>query len=160
MAAIAEHDVLAGRGQGRRADANEEEPCGRAGISSTVAAGLARRLRHARVASPQDDIRCCSNSANWLRSAGALRQDLPKDLAERSPKYGTGFREVRAPVANTPAVALRSIRWWRCQSAHMQFERLRDDPASAFAEAKALGASWVSGASYCALRRSSRATTR
>jgi sugar phosphate isomerase/epimerase len=31
----------------------------------------------------------------------------------------------------------------RCQSAHMGFERLRDDSAVAFAEAKALGASWV-----------------
>ena len=31
----------------------------------------------------------------------------------------------------------------RCQSAHMPFERLRDDSSGAFSEAKALGATWV-----------------
>ena len=31
----------------------------------------------------------------------------------------------------------------RCQSAHMGYERLRDDAAGAFAEARSMGASWV-----------------
>jgi sugar phosphate isomerase/epimerase len=77
-----------------------------------------------------------------------LREYLPKDLPGTLAKVRAfGFEEVEgAGLWGKSAKELRAAldaAGLRCQSAHMQFERLRDDSASALAEAKALGASWV-----------------
>jgi sugar phosphate isomerase/epimerase len=78
----------------------------------------------------------------------SLREYLPKDLKGTIQKIrGLGFREVEAaglwkhPVAEQRAAL--DAAGLRCQSAHMSFERLRDDMHGAIAEVKALGATWV-----------------
>ena len=58
-----------------------------------------------------------------------------------------GFRDVEGAglwkhTAGELRAALDSA-GLRCQSAHVQFDQLRDDAPGAFAEAKALGARWV-----------------
>jgi sugar phosphate isomerase/epimerase len=78
----------------------------------------------------------------------SLREYLPKDLAGALAKVrAMGFREVEGAGLWKHTVAdLRAgldSAGLRCQSAHMPFERLRDDAAGAFAEARALGATWV-----------------
>jgi sugar phosphate isomerase/epimerase len=78
----------------------------------------------------------------------SLRKYLPKDLAGTLQKVRSmGFREVEgAGLWHHTAADLRSAldaAGLRCQSAHMNYERLRDDLPGAFAEAKALGATWV-----------------
>jgi sugar phosphate isomerase/epimerase len=78
----------------------------------------------------------------------SLREYLPKDLGGTLAKVrAMGFREVEgAGLWGHTAAALRTsldAAGLRCQSAHMGFERLRDDPHGAFAEAKAVGATWV-----------------
>jgi sugar phosphate isomerase/epimerase len=78
----------------------------------------------------------------------SLREYLPKDLRGTLARvHDMGFREVEGAGlwkhtlaemrAALDAAALR------CQSAHMGFERLRDDLKGALAEAKGLGASTV-----------------
>jgi sugar phosphate isomerase/epimerase len=73
-----------------------------------------------------------------------LKQDVPGTLARIR---AMGFTEVEgAGLWGRSAAELRAAldaASLRCQSAHMGFERLRDDAAGAMAEAKALGASWV-----------------
>jgi sugar phosphate isomerase/epimerase len=58
-----------------------------------------------------------------------------------------GFRDVEAAGLWGSTVsdlrAALDAAGLRCQSAHMPFERMRDDSAGALAEAKALGATWV-----------------
>jgi sugar phosphate isomerase/epimerase len=78
----------------------------------------------------------------------SLREHLPKDLPGTLAKVrAMGFTEVEG--AGLWGHTLQAMRGaldaagLRCQSAHMGFERLRDDAAGAFAEAKGLGASWV-----------------
>jgi sugar phosphate isomerase/epimerase len=78
----------------------------------------------------------------------SLREYLPKDLPGTLARVrAMGFRDVEgAGLWKHTAAALRAAldtAGLRCQSAHMSFERLRDDAPGAFAEAKALGASWV-----------------
>ena len=78
----------------------------------------------------------------------SLREYLPKDLAGTLAKIrAMGFREVEgAGLWKHTAGELRAAldaAGLRCRSAHMSFERLRDDAPGALAEAKALGASWV-----------------
>jgi sugar phosphate isomerase/epimerase len=78
----------------------------------------------------------------------SLREYLPKDLPGVLTKVrGMGFREVEgAGLWKHTLAEMRSAldaAGLRCQSAHMGLERLRDDMAGAFAEAKAVGASWV-----------------
>ena len=86
--------------------------------------------------------------APWACSSGACASTCRRTCAGTLAKVrDMGFREVEgAGLWNTrlPTFAPRWTRTdLRCQSAHMSFERLRDDPAGAFAEAKALGATWV-----------------
>jgi sugar phosphate isomerase/epimerase len=78
----------------------------------------------------------------------SLREHLPKDVPGTLAKVrAMGFREVEsAGLAGRTAAELRGAldaAGLRCQSAHLGFDRLRDDMAGAVAEAKALGASWV-----------------
>jgi sugar phosphate isomerase/epimerase len=78
----------------------------------------------------------------------SLREYLPKDLGGTLTKIrDLGFRDVEgAGLWGHKAPELRAAldkAGLRCQSAHMQFERLRDDLSGALAEAKLLGASWV-----------------
>lgn len=78
----------------------------------------------------------------------SLREYLPKDLPGTLAKVSAmGFREVEgAGLWGHTAGALRAAldrAGLQCRSAHMSFERLRDDRESAFTEAKAVGASWV-----------------
>jgi sugar phosphate isomerase/epimerase len=96
---------------------------------------------------PQDDIRTALNGPVGLQM-WSLREYLPKDLAGTLAKIrAMGFRDVEgAGLWKHSAGELRAAldaAGLRCQSAHMSFERLRDDAPGAFAEAKALGASWV-----------------
>jgi sugar phosphate isomerase/epimerase len=78
----------------------------------------------------------------------SLREQLPKDLHGTLTKVREmGFREVegaglwKQSLAGFRAALDRA--GLRCQSAHVGFERLRDDMAGAIAEVKGLGAAWV-----------------
>ena len=78
----------------------------------------------------------------------SLREHLPKDLSGTLAKVrAMGFREVEgAGLWKHTAAELRAAldaAGLRCQSAHMGFERLRDDWDGAAAEVKAVGATWV-----------------
>jgi sugar phosphate isomerase/epimerase len=78
----------------------------------------------------------------------SLREYLPKDLAGTMTRIrAMGFREVEGAGLWKHTVAevraAMDAAGLRCQSAHMGFERLRDDLAGALTEAKALGATWV-----------------
>lgn len=78
----------------------------------------------------------------------SLREYLPQDLPGTLAKIKAfGFREVEgAGLWKHTAAELRAAldaAGLHCGSAHIGFERLRDDAAGAFAEAKALGASAV-----------------
>lgn len=78
----------------------------------------------------------------------SLREYLPKDLKGTIQKIrDLGFRDVEAAglwkhTVSEQRAALDAA-GLRCQSAHMGFERLRDDMRGAIAEAKALGAAWI-----------------
>jgi sugar phosphate isomerase/epimerase len=78
----------------------------------------------------------------------SLREYLPKDLRGTLAKVrALGFEEVEgAGLWGATAADLRAAldaSGLRCQSTHLPFERLRDKPAEALAEARALGATWV-----------------
>lgn len=114
---------------------------------STVAAGLAVPAAATDLLSAQEEIKTVLNGPVGLQM-WSLREYLPKDLTGSLAKVrAMGFREVEAAglwkhtLAELKAALDKS--GLRCQSAHMGFERLRDDAAGAFAEAKGLGASWV-----------------
>ena len=114
---------------------------------STLAAGLAAPAGAGAWRESQDEIKTVLNGAVGLQM-WSLREYLPKDLAGALVKVrAMGFREVEGAglwkhtVAEVRAAL--DAAGLRCQSAHMPFERLRDDAAGAFAEAKALGAGWV-----------------
>jgi sugar phosphate isomerase/epimerase len=114
---------------------------------STVAAGLAAPAGVRAWRAPQDDFKTALNAPIGLQM-WSLREYLPKDLSGTLTKIrAMGFREVEgAGLWKHTVGQLRSAldsAGLRCQSAHMPFERLRDDAPGAFAEAKALGASWV-----------------
>jgi len=78
----------------------------------------------------------------------SLREYLPKDLGGTLKKVRElGFVDVEgAGLWNHTAADLRAAldaAGLRCQSAHMGFERLRDDLSGALAEARAMGARWI-----------------
>jgi sugar phosphate isomerase/epimerase len=95
----------------------------------------------------QDEIRTPLNGPVGLQM-WSLREYLPGALAGTLAQIrAMGFREGEgAGLWKHTAAELRAAldaAGLRCQSAHMSFERLRDDAPGACAEAKALGASWV-----------------
>ncbi len=78
----------------------------------------------------------------------SLREYLPKDLPGTLAKVrDMGFTEIEgAGLWGHSAADFRKAldaAGLRCQSAHMGYERLRDDAAGAFAEARSMGATWV-----------------
>ena len=114
---------------------------------STVGAGLALPAGTRAWLAPQEEIKTGLNGPVGLQM-WSLREYLPNDLPGTLAKVrAMGFREVegaglwKRPVAELKAAL--DTAGLRCQSAHTGFERLRDDAPGAFAEAKALGASWV-----------------
>jgi sugar phosphate isomerase/epimerase len=113
----------------------------------TIVAGLVLPAGSRAWSGAQPEIKTALNGPVGLQ-LWSLREYLPKDLAGTLAKVrALGFREVEgAGLWKHTAAELRAAMdgaGLRCQSAHMGFERLRDDAAGAFAEAKALGASWV-----------------
>jgi sugar phosphate isomerase/epimerase len=96
-----------------------------------------------------------ADQANGQRLTGPLglqlwsvREYLPKDLRGTLTKVRSlGFEEVEgAGLWKHTAAELRAAMdaaGLKCQSAHIPYERLRDDPNGAFDEVKALGATWV-----------------
>jgi sugar phosphate isomerase/epimerase len=128
----------------RRSERQQSATWSRRQFLGTVAAGLAAAPG---LAGAQDEIKTALNGPVGVQM-WTFREYLPKDLAGTLAKVrAMGFREVEAAglwkhTVEDVRAALKSA-GLRCQSAHMGFERLRDDPAGAFAEAKALGASWV-----------------
>jgi len=114
---------------------------------TTVATGFGLSAVAARSAFAQDEIKTALNAPVGLQ-LWSVREYLPKDLAGTLAKVRSlGFREVEgAGLWKRTAPELRAAldkAGLRCQSAHMQFDRLRDDLAGAFEEAKAVGATWV-----------------
>jgi len=78
----------------------------------------------------------------------SLREYLPRDLDGTLTRVREmGFREIEAAglYGRTPEAIRAALEraGLKCPSAHMSFERLRDDRAGAFAEARTLGASRV-----------------
>jgi sugar phosphate isomerase/epimerase len=120
---------------------------------TTVAAGLGASAvapplwTTSASAASQDEIKTALNGPVGLQ-LWSLREYLPKDLRGVLAKVrAMGFREVEgAGLWGHTAPEMRAAldeAGLRCQSAHMGFERLRDDLSGAFAEVKAVGASWV-----------------
>jgi sugar phosphate isomerase/epimerase len=116
---------------------------------TTVAAGAgASAIRPAWAALPDPpEIKTALKGSVGVQ-LWSFREYLPKDLPGTLSKIrALGFREVEgAGLWGHKASELRAAldaAALRCRSAHMQFERLRDDASGAFAEAKTLGASWV-----------------
>lgn len=115
---------------------------------TTVATALAASpALSASTVSPQAAIASPLNGPIGLQ-LWSLREYLPKDLPGTLAKVrAMGFREVEgAGLWGHRAADFRKAldtAGLRCQSAHMGYERLRDDAAGAFAEARSLGASWV-----------------
>ena len=114
---------------------------------SSVAAGLAVPVGVRAWPARQEEIKTVLNGPVGLQM-WSMREYLPKDLPGTLAKMrAMGFREVEGAglwkhtVAELKAAL--DTAGLRCQSAHMDFDRLRDDAPGAFAEAKALGASWV-----------------
>jgi sugar phosphate isomerase/epimerase len=114
----------------------------------TLAGGLgASVLPVSALAGPRAEIKTALNAPLGLQ-LWSLRDHLPKDLAGTLARiHGFGFRNVEgAGLWGHSVEELRAAldtAGLRCTSAHMSFERLRDDLPGALAEAKALGASHV-----------------
>ena len=113
---------------------------------TTTAAGLALPML-GRAVQAQQEIKTALNGPVGVQ-LWSFREYLPKDLDGTLAKIrALGFREVEgAGLWKHTAPELRAAldkAGLRCQSAHMGYDRLRDDAAGAFAEAKAIGASWV-----------------
>ncbi|MGB2712533.1 MAG: sugar phosphate isomerase/epimerase [Vicinamibacterales bacterium] len=111
---------------------------------TTLTSGIAGSAIAPRWALAQDEIKTALNGPVGLQ-LWSVREYLPKDLPGTLAKVrGLGFREVEgAGLWGKSVSELRralDAAGLRCQSAHMQFERLRDDLGGALAEAKALGA--------------------
>lgn len=115
---------------------------------STMATALAAsRAMSACTLSPEAAIASPLNGPIGLQ-LWSLRDYLPKDLPGTLAKVkAMGFTEVEgAGLWGHSAADVRKAldaAGLRCQSAHMGYERLRDDAAGAFAEARSMGASWV-----------------
>lgn len=111
---------------------------------TAVPAGLAGSALAPGRALAQGEIKTALNGPVGLQ-LWSVREYLPKDLPGTLAKIrALGFREVEgAGLWGRTASDWRSAldtAGLRCQSAHMQFERLRDDVSGALAEARALGA--------------------
>jgi sugar phosphate isomerase/epimerase len=111
---------------------------------TTVTGSLAASVLGRQGVKAQGDIPSALNGPIGLQ-LWSLREYLPKDLPGTLAKVRPlGFREVEGAGLWGKSVAeLRTAldaAGLQCQSAHMQFERLRDDLRGALAEAKALGA--------------------
>jgi hypothetical protein len=114
-----------------------------------VAAGLGASALGPRGLAAQDtpEIKTALNGPVGLQLY-SLREYLPKDVPGTLAKVrAMGFREVEAAglwgqTATEHRAALDKA-GLRCPSAHMSYERLRDDLKGAFAEIKTLGAKWV-----------------
>jgi sugar phosphate isomerase/epimerase len=114
---------------------------------ATIAVGIGASAVAPAWASPQEGLHPGLNGPVGLQ-LWSLREYLPKDLPGTLKKVqALGFREVEgAGLWKHTTEEMRSAldaAGLRCQSAHMGFERLRDDLKGAFAEAKAVGATWV-----------------
>jgi len=114
---------------------------------TSVAAGLGGAVVAPVWAQAQGEIKTSLNGPLGLQ-LWSLREYLPKDLPGSLAKVrALGFREVEgAGLWGRSAAEMRAAldgAGLRCQSAHMGFERLRDDLKGALVEAKALGAMWV-----------------
>jgi sugar phosphate isomerase/epimerase len=114
---------------------------------NTIAVGLGASVVAPAWAASQDGIKTSLNGPVGLQ-LWSLREYLPKDLRGVLSKVrALGFREVEgAGLWKHTAEEMRAAldgAGLRCQSAHMGFERLRDDVKGAFAEVKAVGATWV-----------------
>jgi len=109
--------------------------------------GASAALPASALASEKAEIKTALNGPVGLQ-LWSLREYLPKDLAGTLAKVRAfGFREVEGAGLwgrSLPdfKIALDTA-GLRCTSAHMGFERLRDDLPGALAEAKALGSTWV-----------------
>jgi sugar phosphate isomerase/epimerase len=118
-----------------------------AGIDVSVSgAALSPSTRGAALSGPRE-ITTALNGPVGLQ-LWSLREYLPKDLPGTLAKVREfGFREVEgAGLWGHTAAEMRAAldrAELRCRSAHMGFERLRDDPRGAFTEVKAVGAEWV-----------------
>jgi sugar phosphate isomerase/epimerase len=114
---------------------------------STIAVGIGVSAVAQAWAAPQEEIKTSLNGPLGLQ-LWSLREYLPKDLRGTLTKVkAMGFREVEGAGTwkHTPAEmrAALDAAGLRCQSAHIGFERLRDDLKGAFGEVKAVGATWV-----------------
>lgn len=113
-----------------------------AAVATGVGASVARPWAVA-----QDDIQTPLSGPVGLQ-LWSLREYLPKDLRGVLAKArGLGFREVEgAGLWGRTAPEMRAAldaAGLRCQSAHIGFERLRDDLPGAFDEVRAVGATSV-----------------
>ena len=117
---------------------------------TTVAAGLGRPpcVPRGPLTKPtRPEIKTALNGPVGLQ-LWSLREYLPKDLPGTLAKVrGMGFRDVEgAGLWGKTVSQLRAAldaAGLRCTSAHADLERLRDKPAEAFAEVKAMGATSV-----------------
>jgi sugar phosphate isomerase/epimerase len=114
---------------------------------TTVTAAVGTAALGRNLFAAQEEIKTALNGPVGVQ-LWSFREYLPKDLAGTLKKVrALGFREVEGAGLWKHTVgelrAALDAAGLRCQSAHMQFDRLRDDAAGAFAEAKALGATWV-----------------
>jgi sugar phosphate isomerase/epimerase len=113
---------------------------------TTLAAGFGAVTLAPKLAA-QKEIKTTLNGPVGLQ-LWSLREYLPKDLRGTLAKVrALGFREVEAAGlwgATLPTMrAALDEAGLRCRSAHIGFDRLRDDAAGAIVEAKGLGAAWV-----------------
>jgi len=114
---------------------------------TTLAAGVGASAIAPDWSLAQDEIKTTLNGPVGLQ-LWSLREYLPKDLGGVLTKVrDMGFREVEgAGLWKHTVPEMRSAldaAGLRCQSAHMGLDRLRDDLGGAFAEVKAVGATWV-----------------
>lgn len=114
---------------------------------ATLAGGLAVPVVAGAWSPLQEELKTTLNGPVGLQ-LWSLREYLPKDLRGTLAKIrALGFRDVEGAGlwGQTPSGLRAALdeAGLRCQSAHMQFDRLRDDQPGAFAEAKALGATWI-----------------
>ena len=122
-------------------------PSRREFLTTVAAAVAASRAMSASTVSAQAAIASPLNGPIGLQ-LWSLREYLPKDLPGTLAKVrAMGFREVEgAGLWGHGAADFRKAldtAGLKCQSAHMGYERLRDDATGAFAEARSMGASWV-----------------
>src|SRR5438309_11505414 len=107
---------------------------------TSVAAGLGASVMAPDWLSAQDEIKTALNGPVGLQ-LWSLREYLPKDLQGVLAKVrGMGFRDVEgAGLWKHTAADVRAAldaAGLRCQSAHMPFERLRDDFRGASAQVR------------------------